>query len=270
MWGALGGCIGAGAAAETLSRKEQNEVLKKALDEHKATVAELEVAHDEETTKALGELDAFILGDVEGGKLPDPEAYVAPDFGKAQGRELLAKVLERSREVDWNGMAEGLDANSREELARFRSIVADMEKEMTRVYNEYEYSIDFEEWKTKIDPQLVSDVQKIVSGLKVPSFESLAAQADDALADLDAQLNAINKEATATLKDAEVRYAQLAAEREGLRDMARDSVFGTTVDDVLDKNPLMADEIKANIEADKWDTPTQWDNAEAASKSLQK
>jgi len=268
----ISGASGALAASESvqLSRKEQNEAIARAIEESAATAEELGVAHDEESAAALEELKAFMVGSPESGSLPEPEAYVAPDFGKAKGKELLGKVLERSREVDWTGMAEGLDAGSREELARFRSVVSQMEKEMSRVYNEYEYAIDFEDWKTKVDPALVSEIETIVKGLKVPSFETLAAQADGALEDLDAQLDQINQEATATLKDAEIRYAELTAEREGLRDLARHSVFGTTVDDVLDANPLMADEIKANIAADKWDTPTKWDKAEEASKALQK
>merc|ERR1711991_813207 len=233
----ISGASGALAASESaqLSRKEQNEAIARAIEESAATAEELGVAHDEESAAALEELKAFMVGSPESGSLPEPEAYVAPDFGKAKGKELLGKVLE-----------------------------------LSRVYDEYEYAIDFEEWKTKVDPALVSEVESIVKGLKVPSFESLAAQADGALEDLDAQLDQINKEATATLKDAEIRYAELTAEREGLRDLARHSVFGTTVDDVLDANPLMADEIKANIAADKWDTPTKWDKAEEASKALQK
>merc|ERR1712065_37223 len=192
----ISGASGALAASEAvqLSRKEQNEAIARAIEESAATAEELGVAHDEESAAALEELKAFMVGSPESGSLPEPEAYVAPDFGKAKGKELLGKVLERSREVDWTGMAEGLDAGSREELAKFRSVVSQMEKEMSRVYNEYEYAIDFEDWKTKVDPALVSEIETIVEGL-------------------DAQLDQINQEATATLKDAEIRYAELTAER---------------------------------------------------------
>merc|ERR1711991_1034449 len=84
----ISGATGALAASESaqLSRKEQNEAIARAIEESAATAEEL---------------------------------GVAPDFGKAKGKELLGKVLERSREVDWTAMAEGLDAGSREELARF-------------------------------------------------------------------------------------------------------------------------------------------------------
>eukprot|EP00300_Choanocystis_sp_HF-7_P034373 c47083_g1_i1.p1 GENE.c47083_g1_i1~~c47083_g1_i1.p1 ORF type:complete len:295 (+),score=74.33 c47083_g1_i1:33-887(+) len=258
------------AALPQLSRKEQNDVLKVAIETHGKIVSDLGITQDEETATAMKGLNAFLLGDVESGKLPDPVAYVAPNFGNATGRELLGKVLERARAVDWVGMSEGLDAKGREEIARFRTVCATMEKEMARAHQNYTTTIDWAAWKEKLDPALVGRVEAIVKNLKVPSFESLRAGAAVNVASLDAQMEEINKAATAVLKDTEVRFGELTAEREALREQARRAVLGTSTFDELKESPIMAKAIEDARDNHQWNAPTSWAQAEEAAKVFQK
>lgn len=245
-------------------------MLKVAIDAHAAQLKQLGVTQDDESAKAMKGLNAFLLGDVEGGKLPDPAPYVAPDFGSATGRELLGKVLERARQVDWVGISEGLDQKGREEVARFRAIVSEMEKEMSKVHANYTVKINWEEWKNKIDPALVSRMESLVNGLKMPSFEQLRSGASSQLGSLDAQLADINKTATAALADVEKRYAELSAEREGLRALARQAVLGITTEQELAANPLMAKAVEEARDNHQWNAPSSWAAAEAAAKAFGK
>lgn len=144
-----------------------------------------------------------------------------------------------------SALGELLPDEAKQDLTGLRAMHAEIMK-MKATYGNDPAPIDFAAYKTKMDPEVVKQVEESYNAMVYPSTAEFEATSPEAKASMKKHLEDID----AAIKETEDVIVDLKSKMAALE--AKKTTIDTTAQDYLDRFPELEDEIDKEIHNHEW------------------